>query len=142
MGQLFDRLKNFVKVSASDFSGNLDSAERMLDTDDDELRRIIDELNSDASSASGRTGRSSSQQGGRAASSPNIPPEVVTASRVLGVAPSAHISEIRSAWRRKIAAVHPDRMHNRPQAEQMRAQREAQAINAAWATLQRYHEQR
>ncbi|MCU0330788.1 MAG: J domain-containing protein [Candidatus Kapabacteria bacterium] len=143
MGQLFDRLKNFVKVSAADLGGSLDHADRIIDADDEELRRIIDELHrgADSSASTGSRQRQTTSSGPRP-KAPSIPPDVATAARVLGVSPTAHISEIRKAWRQRISAVHPDRMQNRPPAEQVRAQQEAQAINAAWSTLQRYHETR
>jgi DnaJ-domain-containing protein 1 len=130
MGQLFNRLKNFAKVTAADLSGDLDRATRIIDADDDELRRIIDELNSEQP-AGARHAAPSEQRTA-------IPHEVLTAARVLGVRPTATADEVKKAYRVRIAAVHPDKVAQRPLDEQRRAEQEAKAVNAAYETMQRY----
>jgi DnaJ-domain-containing protein 1 len=137
MGQLFDRIKNFVKVSAADAVGDLDRAQHIIDAEDDELRRIIDELRTGTSGGSSeRDQPHGSRQPPPSATA--IPSDVLTAARILGIAPTATADVVKRAYRTRIAAVHPDRMAQRTPAEQRRAEEEAKAVNAAYATMQRY----
>lgn len=144
MGQLFNRIKDFIKVSAADATGDFDRAHRILDADDDELRRIIDELQSGNARAHDRSQSQQQQQQQQqqhrphSQSAPAIPSDVVAAARVLGIAPTATAGDVKRAYRTRIAAVHPDRMAQRTPAEQRRAEEEAKAVNAAYATMQRY----
>lgn len=57
--------------------------------------------------------------------------------RVLRVRPGASESELRDAWRRRIRECHPDIMRSRGHGEDVirAAQREAQAVNAAYQKL-------
>lgn len=130
MGQLFDRLKNFAKVTAADLTGDLDRANRIIDADDDELRRIIDELHSEQPVGARHAAPSEQRTA--------IPHDVVTAARVLGVRPTATADEVKKAYRTRIAEVHPDKVAQRPLDEQRRAEQEAKAVNAAYETMQRF----
>lgn len=55
--------------------------------------------------------------------------------RVLGVRPAASAQEIRSAHRRLVHAVHPDRHVQASPAERRLAERRMREINVAWHTL-------
>lgn len=144
MGQLFNRLKTFIKVSAADASGDLDRAQRIIDAEDDELSRIIEELRRGGPSSNASSQQSSHQSSGssswqhRAGQQPAVPADVVTAARILGVAHDAPADAVKRAYRKCITAVHPDRMAGRTAEEQRRAEEEAKAVNAAYDTMQRY----
>ena len=134
MGQLFDRIKNFINVTVADASGDLDRAQRVIDAEDDELRRIIDELRNGPSARTGQAPPRSATSN----SAPTVPHDVVVAARVLGIPVTATADVVKRAYRSRIAAVHPDRMAGRTPDEQRRAEEEAKAVNAAYGTMQRY----
>lgn len=140
MGQLFNRLKDFIKVSVADASGDLDHAQRIIDAEDDELRRIIEELRRDGPSGNASSQQSShrSSQQHHAGQQSAVPAEVLTAARVLGVTYDTPADVVKRAYRKRIGAVHPDRMAGRSADEQRRAEEEAKAVNAAYDTMQRY----
>ena len=144
MGQLFNRLKDFIKVSVADASGDLDRAQRIIDAEDDELRRIIEELRQGGPSGSASSQQSSQRSTGsssqqhHAGQRPAVPAEVMTAARVLGVPYDSPADVVKRAYRKRITAVHPDRMAGRTAEEQRRAEEEAKAVNAAYDTMQRY----
>jgi DnaJ like chaperone protein len=140
MGQLFNRLKDFIKVSAADVNGDLGRAQRIIDAEDDELSRIIAELRRDSPSGNASSQQSThrSSQQHRAGQRPAVPAEVITAARVLGVTYDAPADVVKRAYRKRITAVHPDRMAGRTVEEQHRAEEEAKAVNAAYDTMQRY----
>ena len=52
--------------------------------------------------------------------------------RILGVRESANAEEIKTAYRRAIGQVHPDKFVNAPEAERARAEAKAKQINAAY----------
>ncbi|MBU3741634.1 MAG: hypothetical protein FGM24_05040 [Candidatus Kapabacteria bacterium] len=134
MGQLFNRIKNFINVTVADATGDLDRAQRTIDAEDDELRRIIDELRNGPSSRTNQAPPRSAAPG----AAPSVPHDVVVAASVLGVPVTSNADVVKRAYRSRIAAVHPDRMAGRTPAEQQRAEEEAKAVNAAYDTMQRY----
>jgi len=144
MGQLFNRLKTFIKVAAADASGDLDRAQRIIDAEDDELSRIIEELRRGGPSSNTSSQQSSHQSSGsaswqhRAGQRQAVPADVMTAARVLGVPYDSPADVVKRAYRKRITAVHPDRMAGRTAEEQRRAEEEAKAVNAAYDTMQRY----
>lgn len=141
MGQLLNRLRSFVRTSISSSSNEGESAwaERMLNSDDDELRRIIDELNADASTSSqaGHARSSTERPRQRASSAP--PPEVLRAHTTLNVPVSADAAAMKQAYRSSIAAWHPDRHANASPEQQANALRRAREINEAYLTLKKYY---
>ncbi|MCX8051402.1 MAG: DnaJ domain-containing protein [Chlorobi bacterium] len=114
---IFERI---ARILRAEFNDRTSRASEPLDADDDELRRIIEELDSP-----------------RPQQSP--PPRtmgiVEWAYRTLGVTPSASNDEIKAAYRRAIGKVHPDRFARAPEHEQRQAARRAQEINRAYAIL-------
>lgn len=142
MGQLFDRLRNYVRASVSSRTGSdaTQWADRMINSEDDELRRIIEELSregaSGASTADTRSGANTSYRPGPTQS---LPPEVLKAHTTLNVPPTADASAIRKAYREAIARWHPDRHANATADEQAHAHRRAREINHAYATLKTYY---
>ncbi len=121
MGQIFDRINRIARAHWSSLTDSDTAwAERVLSSDDDELRRIIDELQSEPPS-------------------PSVPPDVAQALRVLGLPTTATAEEVRSAYRRLIAQWHPDRFVGATAEEQHRAQERARELNAAYLLLKAYH---
>ncbi len=86
---------------------------------DDELRRIIDELRAQR----------------HAETTPRATGVVEWAYRTLGVHPTATNEHIKTAYRRAIGRVHPDRYAHASQQEQLSAAERAREINRAYAIL-------
>ena len=74
---------------------------------------------------------------------PELPPEVVrvnepeklSAYEILGVSPSASLVEIKTAYRKRVKACHPDLFAGMDQQAKALAERWTKALNAAYATL-------
>ena len=143
MGQLFDRLRNYVRSSVTSATRASDQswANRMVESEDDELRRIIDELSREGASASDsrdtRSGRSSSYH--HRAQPAELPADVVKAHTTLNVPVTADASAIKQAYKAAIARWHPDRHVSAPAEQQAIAQRRAREINDAYATLKKFY---
>ena len=143
MGQLFDRLRNYVRSSVSSRSNASERtwADRMVDSEDDELRRIIEELSREGAPASGasdtRSGTSSSSQHRK--QPPDFPADVLKAHTTLNVPVMADTQAINKAYKAAIARWHPDRHVNAPAEQQMLAHRRAHEINDAYATLKKFY---
>ncbi len=69
---------------------------------------------------------------------PDAEPDPYT---VLGVAPDAHMDQIRAAWRAEVRATHPDRMLARgvPEEAVKLAERRLVAVNRAWEEIAARH---
>lgn len=130
MGQIFDRITNILKSRLADTAPSTDWAERMLASDDEELRRIIDELSADGQGAP--PPRSSPPPS-------SVPPDVVKAHTVLNVPVGATADEMKKAYRAAIARWHPDRFTNTSADEHARAQTRAREINAAYIVLKNHY---
>ncbi|KXB97949.1 MAG: hypothetical protein AA908_00630 [Chlorobi bacterium NICIL-2] len=98
-------------------SGSFESPE------DEELRTIIEEL------------RSEPRRAARQASPPRPTGPVEWAYQTLGLEPTASNEQIKAAYRRAIAQVHPDRFAHAPQQQQRAAAERALEINRAYAIL-------
>ncbi|MCX7930647.1 MAG: J domain-containing protein [Chlorobi bacterium] len=113
---IFERLVRILRAEITDHVGGGSTVE--LPRDDDELRRIIEELNAKQSPERPR------------------PTGVVEwAYRTLGVTPMATNDDIKAAYRRAISRTHPDRFARAPEQQQREAARRAQEINRAYAIL-------
>lgn len=141
MGQLFNRLRSFVRASVSDSTGRGGAswAHQVIHDEDEELRRIIDELNADASSTSSQRRQSSHGESSHAGSQQHLPAEVLRAHTMLNVPPLADAATIKRAYRTCIAQWHPDRYSRATQEEQARAHQRAREINQAYMTLKKYY---
>lgn len=53
----------------------------------------------------------------------------------IGISPNADREHIRRAYLKKARTLHPDQLGDRPQAEQRKAERRMQELNAAWSVL-------
>jgi len=121
MGQIFDRMSRIARSYWNDAPGTSpDWAERVLTDEDDELRRIIEELRAEPPT-------------------PDVPADVAEALRVLELRSGHDVDDVKSAYRRLISQWHPDRHVNAPTAEQDRARLRAQEINAAYLLVTAYY---
>jgi len=143
MGQLFDRLRNYVRSSVSSRTHTSEQswADRMVESEDDELRRIIEELSREGAPASGnhdtRSDRSSSYQ--RREQPAELPADVLKAHTALNVPVTADAQAIKQAYKAAITRWHPDRHVSATAEQQALAQRRAREINDAYATLKKFY---
>jgi len=132
---IFDRIKNIARAYWTDATTDDTAwAERILESDDDELRKIIDELN--AGSAQERSQQRTHQT--HRASTSNVPADVMKACTILGIAHDVSVDAIKKAYRTAIYKVHPDRVATGTAAEQQAAARKAQELNAAYQVMKIY----
>ncbi|MDD3125064.1 MAG: J domain-containing protein [Candidatus Kapabacteria bacterium] len=121
MDQIFRRIKNIAKSYINDTD-----AERIINSDDDELRKIIDNLNAEP------TKHAKQKSTPQPKPEEQLPPEVIDAYRALGLNFSAGADEIKSAYKAKIKLVHPDAAGN------VAGDDRAVRLNQAYNTLKKY----
>jgi DnaJ-class molecular chaperone len=146
MGQLLDRLRNYVRSTVSTRGSDSSWAERTIDAEDEELRRIIEELSSEGAPPpeAGRT-RSTSDASSRhdrpAAERQKaaLPVEVQRAHTTLNVPVTADVAAIKQAYKKAIAEWHPDRHAGANAEQQALAHRRAREINQAYTTLKKFY---
>ncbi len=140
MGQLFNRLRNFARSQVRSSESDLQWAERMVGNDDDELRRIIDELHRDYTEGRSTRDTGRTSQTHERSSGPTMPQAVLKAHTTLNVAVGATVDEIKKAYRSSIATWHPDRFATATPDEQKHAHTRAHEINAAYVTLRDHYD--
>jgi DnaJ-domain-containing protein 1 len=143
MGQMWDRINRLVRSyslgeSHADFPRSGRSFE---ESDEDKLRRMIDELES------GKRTRQPYQQHlqsvGNAVHKPAPMTEQETRKRleikraleVLGLPPSAHQEVIKNTYKKLMMQYHPDRVMQLSQSEQASAKEKAARVNQAYQFL-------
>ncbi len=135
MGQIFDRLKNIWKSQAVDFDVN--NANRIVNDKDDELKRIIDELNNPKTNQQKKQ-QNNYEQSNHSSNHSNVRTnnEFINACRILNVSPNADVTQIKSAYKKLIKEHHPDKFANKN--NQSAAQTKTQEINNAYNYLKKY----
>ena len=124
MGQIFDRIYRIARSYLNDQSpGASPWADDLLDSDDEELRSIIDEL----------------QNG---PPPPNLPQEVREALAVFALSSDATAADIKATYRQLMTTWHPDRFVRSTEEDQQRAHQRAREINAAYVILRSYYAKR
>lgn len=144
MGQILNRISKVIKARSLPDESIID-AEKIIGSGDDELKRIIDELNRDpAKTASDyqpnhKTGSNQSYSFNRSssenASSGNRKMTRQRASAILGVNAIATQDEIRSAYKSRIMEYHPDRVATLGEEIKQLAALKTVEINEAYAFL-------
>lgn len=127
MGQIWDRISRIAKSTFAD-SSSIASSERIIRSDDAELRRIIEELTKEKDNPTTKNNDSNSRPQSNVMT-------VATASAMLGVAPDAPPAHIKSAYRKKLLEFHPDRVLTLPKEQQETAREKTIALNAAYQFL-------
>jgi len=123
MGQIFNRISRIAKAYWSDVSSaDEDWAERLINSNDEDLRQAIDELNSSRD---------------RKTSKPNE--EIIRAHTLLSLQIGSSAEEVKVAYRKAVRQWHPDKYVNASVEEQHRAQQKTQDINAAYLILKIYY---
>jgi DnaJ-domain-containing protein 1 len=117
-------LRRLSRIAKSYFSDEI-SAKSSYSTDDDELKRIIDELNKKDGSKNS-SGKSEPKQ-----KSDNSKSNISDAYNILGVRHNATVQEIKAAYRAKMMDYHPDRtMNSSEEQKRIGLEKARQIINA------------
>lgn len=125
--QILDRIFRIIKSNTSDYS---DKASDIFSKEDDELKRIIDELNNDSKDNSQKNSNTYKQE--------NIPSDILMAYNILGVNYNASIEQIKSAYKSRMKEYHPDKFARVSNAERKKAETKAKDINEAFAKLRKH----
>lgn len=105
-------------------------------SEDDELKRIIEELNS--GDINNKNNEKKSENNSSKTNSSNHSIEYLKAVDLLGVKPDADENEIRSAYIKKIKEYHPDKVHNLGEEIRKVAEKKAKEINQAYEYIKNY----
>lgn len=140
MGQLFNRLRDFARSQMRASDAELRWAERTIGNDDDELRRIIDELHNEHTQNSQSEKNTQNRESAQQKTSPQLPKEIVQAHMVLNVPVGATVDDIKKAYRTLIATWHPDRFASATAKEQQQAHARAHEINSAYVALRNHYD--
>jgi DnaJ-domain-containing protein 1 len=122
MGQIFNRFKKYVK-SEINSDDDIRKAEKMIGSEDDELRRIIEELNEvkkeEKKREESQTREDTSTMNAGIAYS------------ILDIPQNATIEQIKAAYRVKLKEYHPDKVaHLGEELKQLAAKKTLQINNA------------
>ncbi len=140
MGQLFDRLRDFARSQMRASDAELRWAERTIGNDDEELRRIIDELHREYTEGGHSQRSNQSRQSTQQQATSKLPKEIVQAHMVLNVPVGSAVDDIKKAYRRLIATWHPDRFASATAKEQQQAHARAHEINSAYVALRNHYD--
>lgn len=169
MGQLFDRILKFGKTYVSDkFSDNeLNTANKFINSDDDELKRIIEELNNPQKSSSGQTnsGQTNSGQNSKynrerqnterqnTASNSNfsfiLPNEVKLALKDLSLSETKfskrklnneEIESIKKQYKSLVRQFHPDKYQSGNSEKRKDMELKTSKLNNAYGILKKYYQ--
>lgn len=127
MNQIFNRIKRIIKANSNTGSGNLEHSE------DDDLKKIIDELNNSSKQNNTQESRANTNTKG------NNPYEVKVskALKILGLSPNAKPEEIKQKYKSLIKQYHPDKVQHLSPEEQSKASKKASEINEAYSILEK-----
>ncbi len=126
MKQIFDRIKRIAKSYAIN-----DAPRSPLIGENDDLKRIIDELNSEPKHKESR--RESKSEKEKPRDSDKI--DFARACEILEVATNATPEEIKKAYKSKILQYHPDKVENLGEEIKEVAKRKTLQINKAYELL-------
>ncbi|MBI5326005.1 MAG: DnaJ domain-containing protein [Ignavibacteriae bacterium] len=133
MGQLFNRISRFVK---SEIDDRKVTSDKLIDESDEELKRIIDELERE------NNGQKKDHYNSEYAKS-NDNPETRNfistdeAYLILGLTSKASNDEIKSGYKQKMKEYHPDRVASLGAELRQLAEKKTQEINKAYELLKK-----
>lgn len=132
MGQILNRIFRIAK-SYINSESDLSSANRIIGNEDEDLKKIIDELNRDKQrQSSGKSNQNQSSQ------SKNSDFSLNEAYHILGLKHDATIDEIKSAYKQKIKDYHPDRVANLGDELKNLAAKKTVEINQAYDLIKKH----
>lgn len=124
MWQIINRISKLVQSN----SIKSNDSYKILNQEDEELKRIIDELNNK---------KESDKKSENTPKNSNNSDAVKNAFAELGVSPNADTATIKSAYRTKMKEFHPDRFVKLDKDLQEKSRRKSQALNSAYEILEK-----
>ncbi len=134
MGQIFDRLSRFFKSESTSHYNEFVS-DNHIDNEDEELKKIIEELNNQPNNDSKQDSNQDTNQDTN--QSQPINSDIENAFRTLNINTNSNIEEIKLAYKKLIKEYHPDKIIGLDKDKQSFAKSKAQEINAAYTLLKR-----
>ncbi|OGU13576.1 MAG: hypothetical protein A2X61_02100 [Ignavibacteria bacterium GWB2_35_12] len=138
MGQLFNRISRYIKSETQEVVETdliSVSTHHYKNDSDEELKKIIDELNKD------KTAKDKSSDSSKDNSTQKNEKKVFTlddAYSILGLKSEATNDEIKSAYKQKVKEYHPDRVANLGEELKQLAEQKTQQINKSYEMLKKY----
>ena len=138
MGQLFNRISRYIKSETQEVVETdliSVSTHHYKNDSDEELKKIIDELNKD------KTAKDKSSDSSKDNSTEKNEKKVFTlddAYSILGLKSEATNDEIKSAYKQKVKEYHPDRVANLGEELKQLAEQKTQQINKSYEMLKKY----
>ncbi len=123
MWQILNRISRIIRSNSTVASNTY----KVFESEDDELKKIIDELNSDKSKQSHEQHPNSNRSND----------EVTKAFFTLGIPPNSAPQTIKTAYRNKMKEYHPDRFVKLDKELQEKSRKKSQEINIAYDVLQK-----
>jgi len=131
MGQILERLKNIIK-SEVNFNDDIDYDFEKQSEDD--LKRIIDELNKKKETSQNTENQNNHQQENYQKQQYSVD----DAYKILEINENSNNEEIKAAYKKKIKEHHPDRLSGLGAELQKLAHQKTQDINAAYIFLKKF----
>lgn len=136
MGQILNRL---IRIAKTNLAPEKDSYQTIVNNEDDELKRIIDELNKPKQEHKSNQRNTNYQQKNNSESSAkqNKQMDWDTACQVLNITKDSSIDEIKAAYKNKIKEYHPDKVSSLGvELKQLAAQKTLE-INSAYEFIKK-----
>ncbi len=138
MGQIINRIINIAKSYSND--DDLSTANRVINSDEDNLKKIINDLNKKKesqketfNSRKDTNNSNSSTNNNHSATDDKITSD--KAYSILELTFNCSVEEIKSAYKAKIKEYHPDKVHNLGREIQELAAKKTKDINTAYSFL-------
>lgn len=132
MGQLIDRIFRLAKSKVNDFTFTSSDPHK---NENDELKRIIDELNKEKQKE--EDSKAEQKQTKQETPQPKAEQTVSSACTMLGVSVNASIEDIKSAYKQRMKEYHPDRVANLGAELKDLARKKTQEFNDAYQFLKK-----
>ncbi len=127
--QIIERLSRFIKSGFADFNTNSSS---IFNSEDDELKRIIDELNSKDKKKENNNGYS------EPSNNTTNKTELEKAFDTLGIGSTSDKDVIKMHYKKKMKEFHPDKVSQHSDDVRKRAETRAKEINVAYTLIRKH----